>query len=374
MIRKHPFPLAAALLAVILIAAGCVPPPEQTPQEAVAGIVERVEQIRGHEFVTDPVVQFVDPSTFEADVLASLAAEEPAIAPDETAFVALDWIDDSQDLITEYRKAYGGGVVGYYDPADSTLKVRGTNLTPYRREVIAHELTHALDDQIFDLSDLDSDGLLDADYLSKLVAIEGSAERVRSRYAQSFSPLETLQSLQEQLNAGSNPELLTIPITLLTLTSAPYLRGAQFQNELVSAMGNPSGPDESLTRYPANTEQAFETGKYLLDEQADDLPAPPTESGAAAVRSGEFGPLLLSLVLREGLVLDTLDPLTAGWDGGSYTSWESTTGSCIRVDTRWDTPGDASAMTNALSMWGSLHAGTIVESPGPSDVRMTRCD
>ena len=156
MVRKHSIALVGAVLAVALAAAGCVPPPEQTPQEAVASIVEQVEQIRGHEFVTDPVVQFVDPSTFEADVLASLAAEEPDIAPDETAFVALDWLDGSQDLITEYRKTYGGGVVGYYDPTDGTLKVRGTKITPYRREVIAHELTHALDDQIFDLSDLDS--------------------------------------------------------------------------------------------------------------------------------------------------------------------------------------------------------------------------
>lgn len=374
MIRKRSIALVGAVLAVVLAAAGCVPPPEQTPQEAVASIIEQVERIRGHEFVTDPVVQFVDPSTFEADVLASLAAEEPDIAPDETAFVALDWLDGSQDLITEYRKTYGGGVVGYYDPTDGTLKVRGTEITPYRREVIAHELTHALDDQIFDLSDLDSVGLLDADYLSQLIAIEGSAERVRSRYAGTFTPLETLQSLQEQLNAGSDPELLTIPITLLTLTSAPYLRGAVFQNQLVASLGNPDGPDASLTRYPANTEQGFDTDKYLADEPADEVPAPPTDSGAPAVRSGEFGPLLLSLVLREGIVLDSLDPLTEGWDGGSYTSWESTTGACIRVDTRWDTAGGASALADALDSWGSRHAGTIVESPSPTDVRLTRCD
>ena len=92
------------------------------------------------------------------------------------------------------------------------------------------------------------------------------------------------------------------------------------------------------------------------------------------MRSGEFGPLLLSLVLREGIVLDALDPLTEGWDGGSYTSWESTTGACIRVDTRWDTAGDASALADALDAWGSRHAGTIVESPSPTDVRLTRCD
>lgn len=366
--------LIAAVLTVAVAATACAPPQNQTPEEVVAGIIEHVERIRGHAFTTDPVVEFLDPATFEADVLASLAAEEPDIAPDETAFTALDWIDASQDLITEYRRTYGGGVVGYYDPVDGTLKVRGTKLTAYRREVIAHELTHALDDQIFDLSGLDSVGLLDADYLSKLIAIEGSAERVRSRYAKTFTPVETLQSLQEQLNAGGDPDMLTIPITLLTLTSAPYLRGAKFQDQLVATLGNPAGPDQSLTRYPANTEQGFDTAKYLADEQADTLPAPPTDAGAPAVRSGEFGPLLMTLVLREGIVLDQVDPLTTGWDGGTYTSWESTTGACIRVDTRWDTAGEASAVTAALNTWGSRHSGTVVESITPTDVRLTRCD
>lgn len=366
--------VAGVAAALCVIASACAPAPTQTPEEVVAGIIERVEQLRGHEFATEPVVEFLDPATFEADVLANLAAEESDIAPDETAFVALDWIDSSQDLITEYRKTYGGGVVGYYDPTDGTLRVRGTKLTPYRREVIAHELTHALDDQVFDLSDLDAEGLLDAGYLAELIAIEGSAERVRARYAAGFSPLETLQSLQEQLNAGSDPDLLTIPITLLTLTSVPYLRGAVFQRELVATMGNPAGPDESLTRYPANTEQGFDTAKYLADEPAQVVPAPPTDSAAPVVRSGEFGPLLLSLVLREGLVLDRLDPRTEGWDGGRYTSWESTTGSCIRADTRWDSAAQAASIADALGDWGALHGNTMVESPAADEVRFTRCD
>lgn len=374
MATRRPVAALAALLTMSIAAPACVPPPRQTPEEVVAGIVEQVERIRGHEFGTDPVVEFVDPAAFEAELLANLAAEEADIAPDDTAFTALDWITASEDLVSEHRRLYSGGVVGYYDPADGTLKVRGTKLTPYRREVIAHELTHALDDQTFDLSDLDSEGLLDAEYLAQLVAIEGSAERVRSRYAASFNALESLQSVQEQLNAGNDPDMLTIPVTLMTLMTAPYLRGAQFQSELIAALGNPAGPDGSLTRYPANTEQGFDVAKYLADEQADEMPAPPTDSGAPVVRSGGFGPLLLSMVLREGLVLDKVDPLTTGWNGGSYTSWESTTGACIRVDTRWDTPSDASALAAALLTWGSRHAGTIVESPTPTDVRMTRCD
>ena len=362
------------LTAALLGGACTTTPPGQTPEEQVASLVAFVEAVRGHEFVTEPVVEFMDPAAFEAEVLANLAAEEPGIEADQVAFRALDWIDDSQGLIHEYRKAYGGGVVGYYDPVSDVLKVRGTTLTPYRREVIVHELTHALDDQIHDLSGLSAEGLIDTQYLSKLVAIEGSAERVRSAYYNFLSPLEKAQSIQEQLNAGGSPDLLTIPITLLTLTSAPYLRGLTFQNQVIAALGNPAGPDETLTRYPANTEQGFDTAKYLADEVAVPVPTPPTEGGAVAVRTGQFGPLLLSLVLREGIVLDTLDPLTSGWAGGSYVTWKDGAAECIRVDTTWDSNGEAVNLANALAGWSGLHSGATVEMPAPTEVRLTRCD
>jgi hypothetical protein len=373
--RHHLSRTAVAVLAALTaLAASCATTPPGTPEEQVDDLIAFVERSRGHDFATDPVVQFVDPATFEADVLANLAAEEAGIAPDEPAFVALDWIDESEDLVTEFRAAYGGGVVGYYDPADGTLKVRGTNLSPYRREVIAHELTHALDDQVHDLGDILPEGLLDSEYLAALIAIEGSAELVRSRYFDSLSPLEQAQSIQEQLNAGSGPGLFDVPVAILTLSSSPYLRGVAFQRQLVGALGNPAGPDLSLTRYPANTEQGFDTAKYLADEPEVPVPAPPTEGGAPVVRSGGFGPYLLSMVLREGVVLDILDPLTAGWAGGAYTSWEAAGDDCIRVDSAWDSSAEAADMAGALSGWGSLHAGTVVEMPTPSTVRLTRCD
>ncbi|MBZ0173134.1 MAG: hypothetical protein K8E66_12180, partial [Phycisphaerales bacterium] len=56
----------------------------------------------------------------------------------------------------------------------------------------------------------------------------------------------------------------------------------------------------------------------------------------AVVRSGQFGPLPLSLVLREGLVLDALDPATAGWEGGTYVTWRDGTASCVRIDVDLD--------------------------------------
>jgi hypothetical protein len=364
----------AAVTGLCLVAASCSAVPGPTPQEQVDQIVAFVEAARGHDFVTEPTVQFLDGATFEAEVLASLAAAEPDVAEDDVLFTALDWITPAQDLVTEYRKAFGGGVVGFYDPVSEALKVRGTSLTPYRREVIAHELTHALDDQIHDLDDITATGLVDEEYLGALVAIEGSAEKVRQRYYNAMSPLEQAASINEQLTAGNDPQLLTVPIALLTLTSVPYVRGPAFSQELINALGNPAGVDESLTRYPDNTEQAFSSTKYLADEPATVVPTPPTDGSAPLVRSGQFGPLPLSLVLREGLVLDALDPATAGWEGGTYATWRDGTASCVRIDVDLDSPAAAGTLQSALGAWASRHAGTTIESPAADQLRLTRCD
>ncbi len=366
--------MAIIATAALVVATSCTTAPPLTPAQQVDQIITFVEQARGHTFITHPTVEFLDNATFSAEVLASLNASEADVDADDVTFTALDWITPAQDLFTEYKKAYGGGVVGFYDPVSKALKVRGTSLTPYRREVIAHELTHALDDQVHGLDDTTTTGVVDEQYLATLVAVEGSASVVQQKYYGAMSPLDQFADINEQLAAGSDPALLTVPLTMLTITTAPYLRGAAFQHDLIAALGNPAGPDLSLTRYPANTEQAFDTAKYLADEAAVAVPTPPTDGGAPVLRSGDFGPFLLSLMLREGLVLDTLDPVTAGWAGGSYATWTNGAQSCIRIDQVMDSNAQAVDLGNALYGWGSLHPGATVDMPTSTSVRLTRCD
>ncbi len=366
-------PLVVGTAMVLLVASACAVPPTLSPEQHVANIIAFVEKARGHRFITEPVVEFLPDAQFQAEVLDNLNAEKPGVDADDVAFTALGWITPQQDLFSEYAKTFGAGVVGFYDPVSKALKVRGTEMTPYRREVIAHELTHALDDQLHDLSDLTPTGLIDEQYLAALVAVEGSAERVRQRYFDALSPLEKLESINEQLSGGVNPVLLSIPVILLTLTTAPYLRGPVFQQQLAAALGSPAGADASLSTYPTTTEQAFQTHKYLAGEAASAVAVPPTDGGAPTSSSGEFGPLLLSMLLREGLVLDTLDPLTDGWDGAHYVSWREGSRSCARIDIAMDSASENTELQGGLSTWSQRHPGGTVESPTPTSTRVTRC-
>ncbi len=364
---------AAAVVAALLVGVttACTPSPPLTNQQQVDQIVAFVEATRGHHFVTPPVVQFASEADFKAAILAQIVAAEPEVDLDETTFKALGWLAPSGDLYTEYQKTLSGGAVGFYDPATKVLLVRGTDLTPYRREVIAHELTHALDDQLFDLNVSVGAGLVSDDGEAFLVGVEGDAVRTQQAYVATMSPLDQAADFAEQLQLGSDPVLLTIPLAMLSLTQMPYLRGGIFAQQVATAGGVPAGLDATFARYPSTAEQAFDTSKYLANEAPAIVATPP--AGGTVVRSGRFGQFNLSLLLEQGADIDaTIHPTTIGWAGDSFVTWKAGGTSCIRLDTAMDTPTQATALDAALVTWSALHPGASISQTG-STVRLTSC-
>ena len=66
-------------------------------------------------------------------------------------FRALGLVEGDVDLFDKSNELQGKGIIGYYSYEDERLRVRGTELTPAVESTIVHELTHALQDQNFDL-------------------------------------------------------------------------------------------------------------------------------------------------------------------------------------------------------------------------------
>ena len=356
---------------LVIVAASCTPAPSQTPQQQVDAIISFVEAARGHAFLTHPAVVFEADSVFRQHVLDNLAASQPDVDAAEPAFHALGWLAPSDDLYQKFQITFGGTVVGFYDPSTKVLEVRGSDLPPYRREVIAHELTHALDDQLFDLGEDAGDGFLGERSFAARVAIEGDAARVQQAYYASMSGLDQAQDIAEQLSFPIDPALLTVPLALLTFTQIPYLRGANLVNEVVGALGAPAGPDQLMTRYPSTAEQAFDTAKYLANEPAVAVAAPPADG--PIVESGSWGQYLLSEIIGEGSALVGVAPSTVGWAGDAYVTWHGSGVDCIRLDTRMDTVPEATTLHGALDAWSSLHPAAAITTVDDHTVRLTSC-
>lgn len=355
------------LVVATVAVAGCVPP-APTPQQQVDQLIDFVERTRGRSFLERPDVEFVPDAVFREHVLDAVAAAEPGLDVDEVAFHALKWLAPGDDLFEKYQIAFGNGVVGFYDPVTKVLEVRGSELTPYRREVVVHELTHALDDQLHDLNVSFGDGVLDEDQTAFLVAVEGSAERVRNRYSQSLSAVEQLQSLGEQLSFPLDPELVTVPIALLSLSQAPYLQGPNF----VGGLGGNAGIDAMFDRYPDTAEEAWDAGKYLADEGAVAVPTPPAEG--TIVATGTWGRFLMTLVINSGISIDaSVDPRTDGWAGDAFVTWRDGPTSCLRVDTRSDSAEQSSTLRGAIDAWAATHGRATTEALDATTVRLTAC-
>jgi len=365
---------SAAVAVVLATGSGmlgaCTPAPELTPQQRINEIIGFVEAVRGHQFITPPTVEFLDDATFRQEVLDNVATAQPSVDRAETTFKALGWMAPGDNLFAKFQIAFGGAVAGFYDPVTKALKVRGTDLTPYRREVIAHELTHALDDQLFALDDDFGDGLLGERTFSALVAIEGDAVRTQNAYRNSMTGLEQAQDIAEQLSAGSDPALLTVPLALLTFTQAPYLRGANFL-DYIAGSGGIAGIDALFDRYPSTAEQAFDVTKYTANEPAVAVTAPSVPG--TVVEQGSFGVFLMTLLLRDGIALDTVDPDTSGWAGDAYVSYTSAGQSCIAIVTKMDTPALTAALSARLTNWAATHTGASITNPENTSVRIDRC-
>lgn len=363
--RKY---IGVVALTVTALLVGCAPSPEPpTREQVVAELIAFVEHARGHAFITPPEVRFVPEDEFRSHVLAGIAAAEPELAVDEVAFKALGWLAPDGDLFHAYRTAFGNAVVGFYDPATKVLEVRGDELTPYRREVVVHELTHALDDQLFDLDSARGPGILSEQQLAYLVAVEGDAAHVQRAYVASLSAIEQLQSLGEQLSFPVDPEMLQVPVALLSISQTPYLRGPEF----VAALGGVPAVDALFGRFPTTAEQAWDVVKYLSVEPAEPVDLPPAEGPVVA--SGSWGRFFMSLILNRGINLDgSVDPLTDHWAGDAYVTWTSGAASCIRIDTRQDDDLAAARLRGALTTWAA-ESGAAVVQIDPVTTRLTRC-
>ena len=156
-------------------------------------------------------VLFMTPKAFDKLVTtssSSLSAKDKAQIADETASLrALGLIDGNVDLFKQENDLNSGGILAYYDPHDKKVRVKGSELTPDVRVTLAHELTHALQDQYFDLGREDS--LPDDAQQAFRSVVEGDAVVVQNAYADTMSKAD--QDEYNQAESGWLERLLEDP-------------------------------------------------------------------------------------------------------------------------------------------------------------------
>src|SRR5947209_6938145 len=169
-------------------------------------------------------------------------------------------------------------VAGYYDAKTKTVNLLDWVLPYLQRPVLAHELTHALQDQSFgldkwltrDAEDLDSKKDLTPDDITKdedseasEAIVEGQAMVVLIDYmlapthrTVADSP-EVVQVMNEGMAAGTadSVEYKNAPIFMKEALTFPYRYGVEFEAEVLRAQGQAKDRDKDKDK--GSKEKAF---------------------------------------------------------------------------------------------------------------------
>lgn len=329
---------------------------------ALPGIEAFVENERGLQFKHAVSVRLLGHRAFVAKLHHSQGGPPtPAEVEQLTStLAALGLISPRLDVVKAFTSAYDAGTLGFYDFKDKRLYVRGIRATPGVRAVLAHELTHALDDQWFHLDRPALSNDRQEKELAFTALSEGDAERTRIAYERQMTPADRKAATAEE-NAQSRPP--KVPDIVLELIGFPYAVGPQFVDALV-AEGGTALLNRAFRHPPVSSEQLLDPEAYLTHDQ----PVPVATPGADGVRvdHGDLGLIGLLLTLEHRLGRTTAQQAVTGWGGDQYVTWRAGDHRwCLRDTVVMDYRVADTLLDRALALWVAKSHGTArIEQTG----------
>lgn len=338
------------------------PPPSPAAQAQLDSLVHQlegfVERTRGLTFTRPVKVTLLDDAAFRKRLDSGEKADQAEVDKSAKVLRALGLIGKDVDLAASEKALLGGAVAGFYDRKAKELFVRGAQQTPYVREVLVHELTHALQDQHFNIDRTDLDKANDEKAQSFTAVVEGDAVRVQRAYLSQMSPSDRQKAnAEESVLAGGVPS--SVPEALIEVLQFPYLVGPSFLQAVIGRGGQP-GLDATFTKPPTTSEQLITPDKYFASEGERSVPAP--KAPRAAIDSGDIGEFGLLLILEKGLAQNTAIRAGQGWGGDSYVAWDEGKQTCVRDRMVMDTDKDRNEALSALRQWASNRSGASIDT------------
>ncbi|MFN8036310.1 MAG: hypothetical protein U0V73_10280 [Acidimicrobiia bacterium] len=345
----------------------------------VAAIAKFDEKTRGLKYDHPVPVAFLPDKQFRKEVTRDekgLTKEDRKQLQQSTKFLrALGLVSGNVDLFKETNKLQGETVLAFYDPDRKRVRVRGTKLDPATRVTVAHELTHVLQDQHFDLNK--TEDRLDSDARSIFRAIvEGDATDVEDAYIAKLSRADkaAYEKSQQDEQQKTQESTATIPEVLQVLQEAPYVFGSPLI-AVLRADGGVRELNRAFSHPPVSDEQLMDPRRFLAHDKPKKVARPQLARGEKKVDSGTMGAIGWYVMLASRI--DPKEALTAvdGWGGDKYVSFERGKTTCVRAAYRGDTRRDTDEMHAALTKWVAAmpaHAGSLRRSGGV--VTLESCD
>src|SRR3989454_11594789 len=222
-------------------------------------------------------------------------------------------------------------VEGLYDPKTQEFYIADWSPLSDQRMVMAHELTHALEDQHFQIEAWVRGAKPNEDAeLARDSVLEGSAMAAMVDYlmlgtGRSLKDLPDFDPSMLIGDLGSPPTLQKAPPFIKDALIFPYLGGLNFTAAVLKDTGWPGLP-ALFEKSPVSTQQILHPALYRSGKTPPNVTLPQLEKLLGANWSkldenalGEFG---WKEVLKQFLGEDRAKPIAAAWDGDRYVLYE----------------------------------------------------
>jgi len=336
-------------------------------------LAPQVEAIRGLKFKRVVPVEIVDDAAARVHFNSRVEKFWPKdrLRAEQTVYTQLGILPAGTDLLALLFDVLEEQAGGYYDPESGTLYLLDDMPRSTAPILMAHELTHALDDQHFAI-----DALLDGagggnDREAAISAvIEGSGTIVMMAFVidatRSGQVLPgAIIDLQES-EAGRAEKLKAAPQYVQRSIVGSYILGQKFllQGNLAALTAGirPQDLDRAFTDPPSSTEQILHPEKYwdrsLRDEPRQVVLPDFSDSLGddwSLRTSGVLGELIVA-ILAGAEPIDPLSPATdhytneaaTGWGGDRWYLYGDGDRSATLLVTLWDSDRDAGEFEASL--------------------------
>ncbi|MGA2960166.1 MAG: hypothetical protein ABSD96_00715 [Candidatus Korobacteraceae bacterium] len=270
-------------------------------------------------------------------------------------------------------------VAGFYDAKTKTVYLLDWVDAEAQKPVLAHELTHALQDQSYNLSQWAEDSkhaksdqeemALEEAQSAREAVLEGQAMLVLLDYmlapagrsvADSPSVVDVMKGAM--VEGGQTPMFAKAPLFLREALTFPYTFGLDFERQVMAKKGRGGAYKGVFENPPRDTRQVMEPETYLAGENIPELTVPKLDAvlkgGYKRYDFGGLGQFDVTMLLWQWYGKQTGAQIPQAWRGGYYFTYERVGhqgNPYVLVSlTRWATEA-------AAKEFASLYAGSLVK-------------
>jgi hypothetical protein len=226
-------------------------------------------------------------------------------------------------------------IAGLYDPKGKEFYIADWIPADQQKDVMAHELTHALEDQSFNIDPWIKAGRPNDDAeLARDAVSEGSAMAAMLDYAlrDQHLTVRQLPDVDVLIRSGAlqdmdnDPNLSKAPPFIRDSLVFPYLAGVSFTQQFLKEHSGWADLKMVFDRPPVSTQQIMEPQKYFDNVKPDDVVLPDFKGLVPGEWKlldqnvmGEFG---IEEVLKQFLGEDSAKLTSPAWAGDQYAVFE----------------------------------------------------